>query len=98
MRTRLQVAEALARGAALCVPSDLWRVPPPGSDAVLRGGDAAAATAAGRPSPEALWGGAADDEAARLRLTHLLQLCKQASSAETGLPSDACADPLRAGA
>ena len=78
MRPSLQVAEALARGAALCVPSDLWRVPPPGSDAVLRGGDAAAAAAAGRPCPEALWGGAVDDAAARERLAHLLQLCKQA--------------------
>jgi ABC-type cobalamin/Fe3+-siderophores transport system ATPase subunit len=40
---------------------------------------AEAAAAACRPSPEALWGGGADDAAARDRLAHLLQLCKQAS-------------------
>ena len=85
----LQVAEALARGASLCVPSDLWRVPLPDSDAVLRGGDAEAAAAACRPSPEALWGGGADDAAARDRLAHLLQLCKQASCTAARLPRHA---------
>ena len=66
------------RPAPLCVPSDLWRVPLPGSDAALSGGDADAAAAAGRPTPEALWGSAVEGDAARERLSHLLHLCKQA--------------------
>ena len=71
-------AELAARAAPLCVPSDLWRVPLPGSEAALSGGDAAAAAAAGRPTPEALWGAAVEGDAARERLSHLLHLCKQA--------------------